>query len=225
MLISHFAIADGITTSGECTTSFQADRMKVVIEIKSSDKEAAMAFKKVTEDYKKLSETIRKLNLKDFELKTTQARLHEDYEWSGNKRINKGFLGQAGLSVTTSEFQRLGEIMSAFKPQSSNVDSQSFHTFTSSAKSKEVYESCLEKAVENAKSKAEKLARAASVKLGSASSVTEGSDFSSLPPFLGKRQAKSMALESTGESAADMAAEVGLDEMTVKVQVTFEIKK
>jgi len=224
-LLAQFCFAEGISTSGECTATYQADRMKVSLEIKSNDKDAATAFKKVTEDYKKLSDVIKKLNLKDFDLKTTQARLNEDYEWVNNKRVNKGFVGQAGLSITTSEFQRLGEIMSSFKPQNSNVDSQSFHTFTSSAKSKEVYESCLEKAVENARSKAEKLARAANVKLGSALTVIEGSDSSVQIPTFSRGQAKSMSLEVANVSAADMSAEIGRDDMTVKVQVTFEIKR
>lgn len=223
--LNIFAYAEGITTTGECVAGFQADRMRVSIEIKSNDKDAATAFKKVTEDYKKLSDTIKKLNLTDLEVKTTQARLSEDYEWVGNKRVNKGFLGQAGLSVITSDFHSLGKIMSAFKPQNSNIDSQNFFTFTSTAKAKEVYESCLEKAVDNARAKAEKLARASQVKLGLPSTITEGSEPLNHPSQFNRNQSKLMAVESASIATTDLSAEIGREEMSVKVQVTFEIKK
>jgi uncharacterized protein YggE len=204
-----------ISASGLCTHSVVPDRGSINIVAMSQDLDLQKASRKTTDAYEKLKSAVQKLNLKDLELSTSEYDLSEINEWQKDRSVFKGFRARMGLSVTTSEISKLGEVIAVAANEGLHEVS-GLRTFLSDAKTESEKESCLEHAVENARAKASRMAKAANGRLGKVISVVETG--SSLPQPPVQRMAMGMAMDK-----AEMASTANVDAGTQKIGVSVDV--
>lgn len=162
-----------VTVNGSCLRSVQPDRGSITVTAQYQDADLQKAAKRATESYEKLRQAVQKLGLKNAELNTSEYDLAEVREWEKERQVSKGFRARMGLTVTTSETSRLGEIILLAGRQGLREVSR-LQTFLSPERQKIEREACLEEAVKNAKSKAEAIAKSASARIGKVLTVIEG---------------------------------------------------
>jgi uncharacterized protein YggE len=209
-----------VAASGTCTKAVVPDRGSLNVTANVQDMDLQKASKKATDAYDKLKSAIQKLNLKDVEISTSEYDLSEVREWEKEKSVFKGFRARMGLSVTTSEIARLGEVISIAANQGLR-EVGSLRTFLSDKKSEDERANCLESAVDNARAKASRMAKAANVKLGRVLTINEsGASFPQPPmPRMEMAMAKGMAMDQ-----ASTAVDAGTQRLSVSVDVTFGLE-
>ena len=203
-----------IATNGECSKSVVTDRAKLTLTAVSEDKDVSTAIQKSTSAYEALKKDIQGLQLKNAEIESTEYNVNEIVDWSNNKRVSRGFQVRIGLSISTSEINRMGQVI-LLGAKHNIKDVGALSSFLSREKSKVEYESCLAVAVKNSKDKALKMADAAQVKLGSVLVINESStnDGGFFPTPMMHARAEKMAF------GADQAPSIEASNVNMKVQV------
>jgi uncharacterized protein YggE len=213
-----------VTVSGECNHVVSPDRGSITLTVEFQNMDLSKATKEAAESYERLSAAIKKLNLKNFNIRTSEYSVNEITAWENNKQVKKGFQARMGLWVSTSDIQRIGEVIAAASKEKVK-DVNSLQTYLSDEKQLVEEMACLEDAAKNAKAKAEKLAGALSAKLGPVMMMNEsGKTLPSWPrPMM---MQKSFAMRGMAMDAAEAApnVEAGQQNLSLSIQVTFELK-
>lgn len=211
-----------ITVSGECNHMVTPDRGSITLTVEFQNRELSKATQDAANSYERLSSAIKKLNLKDFNMKTSEYTVNQVQEWENNKQVNKGFRARMGLWISTSEIGRVGEVIAAASKEKVK-DVNSLQTYLSDDKQLQEEMSCLADAAKNARLKAEKLMQAMEAKLGPVMTVNEtGRSMPSWPrPMMAKYATRAMSME-----AADAApsVEAGQQNLSLNIQVSFFIQ-
>lgn len=203
-----------ITVQGNCLKSVQPDRGSVDFYSESINMDSQKAVAAATKAYENARDAVKKLNLKNLELSTLENSLNEERPWENNKSVFKGYRSRIGLRVYTSDIARLSEVTGAVAKQGIK-NFGSFQTDMSPQKLKEEQESCLEIAIQNAKSKADKMAKAAGAKVGKVLALHEGASSGGQPP----PRMYMMKNEMMG-GAADTAATIDTKAESLSMSVT-----
>lgn len=219
---SHFCKAAEqprlISVSGQCNRSAVPDRGSITATVEVKNDDLKVASKKATEQYEKFKEAVQKLKLDDLELSTSEYSVNQIREYENKRYVNKGFKARMGLRITSSNIQKMGEVIAAASREGVQ-EVGSLSTFLSPDKLLREQTACLEEAAKNAHIKAEKLANALNAKVGPAYSVSENWQ-SGGGPIHFERERMAMA-------DAVMAAptiEPGKQDLSVTVQISFELK-
>lgn len=209
-----------IQLAGECLRKVERDRGSVTLTAEFVDLSSKSASQQATKQYNEFTARVKKLNLKDAELNTTNMQVMEEYVYPVKPNRIRKYKAHAGLKVQTSELERLGEVLKVGTDMGvQNISGLEF--FVSPAKMKETYEACLQEAFKNARSKAEKLGEAGNFKIGSVLEVSENQVGVS-PLFMRSGMAAGgMAMRS---DAAPAQIETSAQDVQVQVNVMFEIK-
>jgi len=203
-----------VSVNGACLRSVQPDRGSITVTAQNLDFDLQKAAKKTTEAYEKLRKAVQKLGLKNLELSTSEYDLSEVREWEKDKQVFKGFRSRMGLTVTTTEISRLGEIIVIAGAQNLREVSR-LQTFLSPEKQKVERETCLEEAVKNARAKADAIAKAAGARVGRVLTVNEGSSGGNeAQPFYARMDKANLAGAPERESAPP-----NVEASTVKISV------
>lgn len=213
-----------VMVSGDCLRNLTPDRGMMVLTADHLEKTPGVAIEKTSEMYNKLRERIKKMNLKDLELETTEMSVNEEFDWNNNQKKSRGFRSRTGLRVITSEISKLGglaSIASELKIQ----EILGLQHFVSRETQKTQRESCLQEAFSNAKMKAEKLAQSSGQKLGPAFEIREDSVAGvqqPIQPMFSGRMTVMSDTEMSSKSAPQI--ESGITKISVSVQVGFELQ-
>lgn len=224
LLISHICFANPnrtLSVSGDCQRKVGQDRVSVTITAEFLDPNPTTASTKTTQQYNQLRDKIKKLNLKDQELSTSEYSLNEEFEWIKNTQKSKGYRSRQSLTLETSEMNKIGEALKI--AQEMGVKRVSgLATFVSDELRKSEREACLEEAFKNAKSKADRLAKASGAKIGSVLEMNETAKTQS-PEF--PRYKTMMAQDAMAESVAGSAPSIDAKSETIQtsLQVIFQI--
>lgn len=209
-----------VSVNGSCLRSVQPDRGSITVTSQHQDPDLQKAAKRAAESYEKLRQAVMKLNLKNAELNTSEYDLGEVREWEKDKQVSKGFRARMGLTVTTSETSRLGEII-AIAGQLGLREVSRLQTFLSPERQKAEREACLEEATRNARSKADAIAKAAAAKVVRVLTVVEGTqNANEAQPYYAK-------MEMAGAAADRMAppnVEASNVKISVEVSATFSLE-
>lgn len=211
-----------ISTNGECSKSVVTDRAKITMTAVAENIDVSLAMQKTTSSYEALKKDITALQLKNLELESTEYSVNEIVDWTNNKRVSRGFQVRMGLSIATSEINRMGQVI-LLGAKHNIKDVGALSSFLSREKSKAEYESCLGEAVKNSKDKAVKMADAAKVKLGSVLVINESStnDGGFFPtPVMHHARAEKMSYGSDQGPSIE-ASNVN---MKVQAQVSYSIQ-
>ncbi|MBX2995982.1 MAG: SIMPL domain-containing protein [Bdellovibrionaceae bacterium] len=209
-----------VVVTGDCLRNLVPDRGAITLTAEALEKNPGAAMEKVSEHYNRIRERVKKMNLKNMELETTDFTVNEDIDWSNNQKKSRGFRARMGLRVTTSDTSKLGDlalIASELKVQ----DVSGLQHFVARETMQKEREACLQEAYQNARSKAEKLAKIAGQKLGNALYIQE--DVASAPTPSPRMMGR-MEMSAKMDSASNAPVfEAGTNKMTVGVQAGFEL--
>lgn len=230
-LLSTSAFADDaklldvphIAVAGQCFVKVTPDRGSITVTSEFRNPTDAKAVsKQATDTYEAALATIKKLNLKDAEYQTTGYTLTEIREWVNNQSVFKGYMATVGVSVTTSETARLGDVIAAATNAGlKNVGG--LYTYASQPKLNEAYSSCYEQAVTDAKQKAQKMLAPVGAKLGRVLTINS----TEMPPVQPMMYAeRGMMMKSMAADAAVPAPTVESkdQELRLSVNAIFEIQ-
>ena len=221
--INRFSAPDTISVGGECNVSVPKDRTAVTLRVTITDKSAAKSMQMASA---KIAEINEFLKTQDVKVQTSEFNSYEKTEW--NRATEKSeFVGvetTIALEVSADNVDKIETVLSRFAG-AQNVFVTNLRMFTSAEKMQVATESCLSRAVENARARAKELAAGDKRRAGKmlAVSYSTGAAYN-VHPVANFRMAKAMAVMDSGESYAGGAI-VGKDtEVSVNVSAIFEIR-
>ncbi len=210
-----------ISVSGECTTTAPKDKTAITIEVRTMDSNPATSMKIATA---KMSEITAFLKTLDIDMQTTRFDSYEKTEWDdvARKSVVLGTETVVAVEVSSDTMENIEIVLARFAGQP-DIYTNNLRMFTSAEKMKPAMESCLESAVDNARSRANAIAAADNKSVGKLISATYGDNNTSAPYNSGAMLMRGKAMES---SSFDMAGGfVSTDtEISVSVGAVFEIK-
>jgi len=210
-----------IQVQGNCEIKVIPDRGMISFSAENQSMDQKVAVKKTNDQINLLSEEIKKLKLKDLELKNSNYSVFPVREWEKNMVVNKGFRAALSLDVTTSEISRIGEAM----VKSSTVGITNvggLQTFLSLEKSQTEYLKCLDIAADDARKKALQLAKKLDFKIGDVIALNEVPNIQQ--PHYPERSMMKSLVGGGGGDAAPVAIQAGTQQYSTNIQVTFKIK-
>lgn len=199
------------------------DRGAITVTVEFQSMDLGKATQEAAASYERVSNAIKKLNLKNANLQTSEYSVNQVLEWENQKQVNKGYRTRMGLRVATSEISKIGEVI-AIASKEKVKDVGGLETYMSQEKELQEEMACLEEASQNARQKAEKLAMALKAKLGNVLTVTETGR--SVPYWPRPMAYRSMAKSSDMMMAQAAAPEVqaGQQNLTLNIQVSFGLQ-
>lgn len=204
-----------IQVQGNCEIKVTPDRGSIVFTAENQFKDQKTAVKKTNDQINSLKEEIKKLGLKDLELKNTNYAVYPVRDYEKERYVDKGIRASLGLEVTTSEITRIGDaMMKASQMGIQNVGS--LITFLSLEKSQQEYLKCLDIAADDAKGKARQLAKKLGFKIGDVILLNE---VPNMPRPIPEHR---VAMKSMMDSAPQI--EAGTQNYSTNIQITFSIK-
>jgi uncharacterized protein YggE len=221
ILVSSAAHAESetrrVTVSGKCTRQVTPDRGAIVVTADFRDDDLQRASKRATEAYERARDAVKRLNLKDVELRTVEYSMGEVREWEKDRQVFKGYRARMGLRVATSQVDKLGEVI-AIATREGLREVGGLKSFLSEAQQLAEQVACLQDAAQNARSKAEKLAAALGARVGETLLVTESGGFQSPPERM-------MVMDAApGAGASPPSIEAGQQTLSLAVEVAFALK-
>ena len=215
-----------VNVDGQCLKKVSPDKGQVTFDISVLQPQAEVASDQAQKIYQNLVDAVKKLNLKDLELQTTNYRVDREYEWTGSHphetQTLKGYRAIMGISVQTTDIKRLGEAMK-LSTQFAFVEAGAFSTFVSSEKFKQEREGCLMEAITNAREKASKMAKAGGAKLGKMIGVSEAI-IGGRGLAMGMVSETQMFSKALIQEQSSPVIETKDQDLNVKVDVTFSLK-
>lgn len=213
-----------VMVSGECNHVVSPDRGSITLTVEFKNMDLSKATKEAADSYERVTSAIKRLNLKNFNLRTSEYSVNEVRTWENNKEVMKGYQARMGVWVSTSDIQRIGEII-AIASKEKVKDVNSLQTYLSDEKQLQEEVACLEDAAKNARLKAEKLAIALNARLGEVLMMNEtGKTLPQWPrPMM---MQKSFGMRAMAMDAAESApsVEAGQQNLSLSVQVAFGLK-
>ncbi len=220
-LHSALAVDRQVNVSGNCVRKTTPDRGSITLTSEFQNMDLKAASQQATEAYEKVRKAVQKLGLENLELKTVEYSLNQAFEWQKDRQVFKGYRARMGISVSTSQTQRLGEVISIAAREGIR-DVGGLRSFLSEEKLKTETAACLRDAALDARSKAEKLASALSAKVGEVISISENTQLQGAPPPPMPMMAKAMRSSEAMDSSAPV--EAGEQVITVNVHASFGLK-
>jgi uncharacterized protein YggE len=217
-LLSAEPLTRQISVTGFCSKEITPDRGRIALTVQYRKLTVKDVVAQTTLVYEKLRGEIKKLNLPDGELQTSEYQVQEVREWEKDKNVFKGYNARMGLLVSSSDIDRLGEVIAiAGKLEVKEVGQ--LDLYVSNHLLQKEQNSCLSAAASNARDKAQKMAEGLGAVLGAVLTATESSEMPTPP------RPQPMFLKA--EASRDMAVptiEPGKKNIQVVVNATFEVK-
>lgn len=208
-----------IAVSGHCMKRVSPDRGTLQLTAEARESDPGKASSKATGLYEKLRADIKKLSLKDGQLQTTTYNVSPEFDYKNGKQTLRHYRAAMGIEIETSELQRMGELIQV-AGRLGIQNAGGFNVFLSAEKRKEVYEGCLEEAIQNARSKAERMAKAGGSKLADVLTIEEHKSDRRPPEPPMMMKAAAMDSEMGGAPAIE-SKNLGIE---VQVAVSFGLK-
>lgn len=199
-----------VTGTGEVTA--QPDMATIRLGVTHQDADAADAMNRVSEDVRKLFETVAEFGIQPRDLQTASLRLDTIWE---NRRSNdqgppriSGFVASNDISIRVRDFARLGELLDRLLRDGANQFSGvSFAV----QRPEPLVDEARRRAVADAKRKAELYAQAAGVRMGEVLEIREPGAASVPAPRMSRME----------PIMAEAAMPVAGGELTFSAQITI----
>jgi uncharacterized protein YggE len=210
-----------VTVNGSCQKELTPDLASLnMVAMATNPKDLKAAANEAVKIYESARARIAALKLKDAEFTTSEYNVQPVYDWANNKQTLRGYQARIGLRVSSTEVERMGEVM-AQATEAKMVDVGMWQLQVSPAKFKDAQKSCLASAVVDARNNAERMAQAAGAKLGNVLTMTqEGSAPPPVMPMYKTMRAEMIA----GDAAQAPGIESGKQDVTVTVQASFSLE-
>ncbi|MDR0319588.1 MAG: SIMPL domain-containing protein [Rickettsiales bacterium] len=213
-----------ISVSGECNMKVQRDKLRVRLQIRSLDKNAAVSLRNVQLAADEVAGRIKKIDDPTMEIQTKRVSSNEETTWNNNTRVVLGIRSEVLLEITTDRKETLTAVLNTGEgARNTEILPQGMSNFSSPAVIAAATEECLKAATENARAKAEAIARADGRRLGRlVVARLGGMDSDDDAPVLYRAKALS-APSSFAESAGDYIQSSDGD-LSLSVGAVFRIR-
>lgn len=212
-----------VTVTGSCSRQVTTDRGSIILTADVRDDNLKNAIKKASREYDRALDAIKKLKLESADLQTVEYNVAEVREWENNKSVFKGYRARVGLSVSTSDIQRLSEVMETAAREEIR-DVGALVSYLSPEKIRKEQDLCLKEAAEHARSKAENLASSLSARLGPVVTINESNVTTPARPAPFTPMMRQALLKGSDADQAPSTVESGKQQIDATVNVTFELK-
>ncbi len=176
----------------------------------------------VKENTKKMNEVIaalKKLDIEDKDIKTTNYNLNPVYDWTSGKQELRGYQVSQNVAVKIRDLDKIGDAIAKTTEKGANQIGNINFTIDDEF---ELKAEARDGAIEKAKTKAEEIAKKTGMKLGKIINVYENQVYIPGPV---NYLAKDMAVGLGGaESMPAPAIQTGENEVSVEVTVVWEVK-
>jgi uncharacterized protein YggE len=214
-----------VAVEGVCNRMVSPDRGSITLTVEYQNMDLSKAAKDAADSYERLSSAIKKLKLDNLNMRSSEYTVYEVKEWEKDKQVNRGFRARMGLWVSTSDIQKIGEVIAiASREKVKNVDS--LQTYLSDEKQLQEEIACLDSAAKNARLKAEKLAGALGAQLGPVLTMNEsGRSMPTWPrPMMMQKAFAVRGAMAMDSAEAAPSVEAGQQSLSLQVQVAFGLK-
>lgn len=209
-----------IAVSGQCTRSTTPDRAEIQATASFRNLDMKTAIHEATQAYEKALTAVKKLNLADLEIETSEYNVHDIREWEKNRNVFKGYEARIGLRVSTSSVSQLGQVMS-ISAENGLKEVGQLRMYLSEAKLNSEKSMCLKIAAEHAQQKAKELASALGAKVGQVDSIQEeGAKVEPIRPIEGMM----MASDISAKRMIPPSIESGKQQVSTAVNVVFRLE-
>lgn len=214
---------DTISVNGQATLKVAPDLASVYLNVKTEGNTSKESNEKNTKIVNELIQALKNEGFDRDELKTQNFYTNEEYDWSNNKRVSKGYVTWHNFKMTipSSESEKLGIIVDV--AINSGVDIGSVNFEFSPEKENEIKREATKLASEDAMGKAEAIATGLGKKVGRIVSVNEG-DFNIYPWVAYEAKAGVVSPDSQEVRSAVADIVPGEREQSARISVVFKIK-
>ena len=213
-------IQDRFSVSGSGVVYAKADIANITIGFKTETKStAAEATKESSAKMNEIIKELKKLNVDEKDIKTTQYNLNPVYDWTDRTgRKLKGYEVYQTVSVKIRDLDKIGEIIAKATAKGANQIGNVSFTIDDEY---ELKNQARELAINKAKEKAKKIAQQAGMKLGSVKSVYENQSYQ---PRTYTNAKMDMLGMGGGTEIEAPSIEAGQNEIRVEVTLVYEVK-
>jgi uncharacterized protein YggE len=207
-----------ISVNGHGSVDVTPDTAQVTIGVDVTLPTLEEAEAESTSQANAIIEAVKAGGVADEDVQTSNYSVYvvRNYDENGNPAEIMGYQISNQVNVTIRDIDTVGDILSAaIDAGANNIWGISFYVDDTTAAASEARVL----AVEDARRKAEELAAAADLSLGRIVAIAEGSQGAILPPMYQRAGGGEMAMD-----AAAAPIEPGSTEVTVDVQIVFEIE-
>ncbi len=205
-----------ITVSGQGKVLAKPDIGQVDLSVLTESKTVADAVSENNQEMNKVTKAMKDAGISENDLKTTAYNINPKYQYTSGKSSIIGYEVLQTLAVKIRDLDKSSEVLEAAASAGANQIGSLGFTIDDLEK---VKEEATQKAITNAKKKAGTMAQSLGIKLGGIISFNENSEPTSPPLYYG--------LGGRGgavESAPAPEVQVGQNEVTVSVNLTYEVK-
>jgi len=218
---SSMGITNTISVMGEGKASVAPDMLVINVAISELAATTEKAQTQANEKVNKLKEILKTAEIADKDIKTANVSTNPEYDRNQSWRKLLGYRSQQNITININgeKFaEKGGNIVTQIsKIWGVNVDNTYFDLKDKDA----AYQGAREKAFTDAKAKAEQLAKAGGVTLGKPVMITDNNvSYSPRPLYYAKNE----AMWATADTATSNALSAGETEVTINVNVMYEIK-
>lgn len=206
-----------ISISGEGKVLAKPDIGQVSLTVFTQKTTVAAAQSENSKKMNAVLEGMKKLGVKDDDLKTTVYQINPTYQYSSGRSLIIGYEVRQTLSVKIRDLEKASEILDKAAMLGANEVGSLNFAIDDEEKLKE---EAREKAVKQAKEKAETLAKTLGIKLGKVTSFSESSGIPYPQTYYSEK-----AISAIGMGGGGVAPDIqtGQNEITVSVVLNYEI--
>ncbi|HOY55906.1 MAG TPA: SIMPL domain-containing protein [bacterium] len=196
------------------------DIANLTVGIKTEPKAtAAEAAKDNTKKMNEIIEALKKMDIEEKDIKTTNYSLNPVYDWSSDRQVLRGYEISQNVTVKIRDLDKIGEAIAKTTEKGANQVGNINFTIDDEF---ELKAEARDGAIEKAKTKAEEIARKTGMKLGKIINVYENQVYVPGPVnYLAKDVAQGLGRE---ESISAPTIQTGENEVSVEVTVVWEVK-
>lgn len=207
-----------LTVTGEGKVYITPDLATITIGIEESGNSLKIVQDNVSRKTNTLTATIKKLGVKDEDIKTTSYNLYPTYNYESTPYRVDGYRVSTSYSVKIRDFDKINDIIVASTEAGANMESNIIFDVNEETK-KEKLNEARKLATDNAKEKAEGLAKAAGITLGKIVNISEMQGLD-VPRYY----ATGVALDVMSKEASQPSIEAGQTEIVVNVSLSYEVR-
>lgn len=210
-----------VNTNGQAILEVQPDQAVVYVSIETLKDTAQVSKDNNNQIVEDIYSALYALGIERESVETSNFNIYEEFDWTEEGRVSKGFKTVHTLKITTEEFDDIGEIVdAAIEVGQDSVRISRINFDLSDEKQKEYKKQALAEASKDAKEKAEAIAEGLGTQLGDLVSISDATyDYRPYPLYdVAMAEAKTLE-ETVSTQISPQKLEIRAD-----VQVTYEIK-
>lgn len=214
---------DRFSVVGSGTVYAKADIANIQVGLKSGVKKtAAEATTESTKKMNSIIEALKKLDIDEKDIKTSDYNLSPSYNWTNEKGQELiGYEVSQNLILKIRDLNKIVEVIARTTEQGANQIGNVGFTIDDEF---ELRNQARELAIMKAQEKAELIAKQSGMKLGRIKGVYESADSAQRPVYSNVKMMDSSVLGMGGETLSEPTIQSGQNEVRVEVTLTYEIK-